>query len=104
MEPNVKTAFEQMLSRLDSIDERCGRMEKGAADSEHARVERDAAVEIRVDQLEQALGTQAASSSTAVVQLQAQEERTSAIDDRLASLEQICNTQAHAAVLFDVRA
>jgi hypothetical protein len=29
MEPNVKTAFEQILSRLDSIDERCGRMEKG---------------------------------------------------------------------------
>jgi uncharacterized membrane protein affecting hemolysin expression len=61
-------------------------------------------VETRVDQLEKALGTQAASSSTAVIQIKAQEERTTALDDRLASLEKVCNTQAHAAVLFDVRA
>jgi hypothetical protein len=34
MEPTVKTAFEQILNRLDSIDEQCGCgcMEKGAAE------------------------------------------------------------------------
>lgn len=50
------------------------------------------------------MGTQASSSSTAVVQVQAQEERTTALDVRLASLEQLCNKQAHAAVLSDIRA
>lgn len=94
MEPNIKTAFKQILCHLDSIDERCGRMEKGAvdseraqevrnaavevhitqlekgaADSERARGERDAAVEIHVGQLEKAVGTQASSSSMAIIQV-----------------------------------
>lgn len=104
MEPNVKSAFEQILSRLDSIDERCGRMEKGAADSDHAREERDAAVKARVVPLEKAMGTQSASSSTAVAQIQAREERATALDDHITSLEKVCNTQSHTTVLFDVRA
>jgi hypothetical protein len=30
MEPNAKSTFEQILLCLDSIDERCGRIKKGA--------------------------------------------------------------------------
>jgi hypothetical protein len=93
MEPNIKTAFEQILRRLDSIDERCGHMEKGAAGSKRACEEWDTEVEIHVDQLEKAVGTQATSSSTAVVQIQAQEECTAALDTRLTSLEKIYNTR-----------
>jgi hypothetical protein len=103
MEPNVKTAFEQILNRLDSIDERCSRMEKGAAEGEHAREEWDAAMELRVNQLEKTMGTQAASSSTTIAQVKAQEERATALDVRLDSLEKVSNTQAQDAILFDIR-
>ena len=49
MEPNVKSAFEQILLRLDSIYERCGQIEKGAADGECDRVERDTTMGFCVD-------------------------------------------------------
>ena len=55
MEPNVKTAFEEILKRLDSIDERCGRWEKTAADSEQERKEQGAAMEHHVAHLEEAM-------------------------------------------------
>ena len=71
MEPNIKSAFEQILCHLDSIDKRYGRMERGTAGSECTREEQVTAVEIPVDQLGKAMGTQAASSSTAVVQIKA---------------------------------
>jgi 3-dehydroquinate dehydratase len=61
-------------------------------------------MELRVDQLEKAMGTQDASSSTAVAQVKAQEECATTLDVRLDSLEKVSNTQAQAAILFDIRA
>jgi hypothetical protein len=94
MEPNVKSAFEQILLRLDSIDERCGRIEKGAADGERDRVDRDTAMGLRVEQLEKALAAGSASTATAVAQVQAQEEREAALDSRLNVLDQFASTHS----------
>lgn len=53
MEPNVKMAFEEILKRLDSIDERCGRWEKTAADIESERKEQGDAMDRRMADLEE---------------------------------------------------
>jgi hypothetical protein len=55
MEPNVKTAFDAILKRIDSINGRCGRLEKTTADSESARKEQGSASERRIAEVEEAL-------------------------------------------------
>jgi len=98
MEPNVKTAFEEILKRLDSIDERCGRWEKTAADSEQERKEQGAAMEHLVAHLEEAMSAQAKNSAD---QIRGLEELGSAIDDRVGMLERFCGEQSHTAIVAD---
>ncbi|KAF0920876.1 hypothetical protein E2562_037554 [Oryza meyeriana var. granulata] len=91
MEPNVKTAFDEILKRLDSIDERCGRWEKTATDGESERKEQDAAMELRVAHLEKTAADfeseykeRDAAMELRVVHL---EERESGVGHRITALE-----------------
>lgn len=96
MEPNVKTAFEEILKCLDSIDERCSQWEKSVADVEVERKELGAAMERRVAHLEESLTDRVEAS---VNQIHDLEEYRSAASHRLGALEQFCSVQAYSAIV-----
>lgn len=104
MEPNVKSTFEQILLHLDSIDERCGWIEKGAADGERDRVERDTTMGSASTSWRKVLAAQSTATATTVAHDQAQEEQEAAIDSCLTALDQFASTHSQATILADIRA
>jgi hypothetical protein len=98
MELNVKTAFDEILKRLDSIDGRCGCLEKTAADSESARKEQGSASERCIAVVEEALSELVEASKGEIRGL---EEFRAGADVRLESLEQFCAAQSYSTIVAD---
>jgi hypothetical protein len=98
MEPNVKTAFDEILKRLDLIDGRCDCLEKTSADSESARKEQGSASERHIAVVEEALSELVEASKGEIRGL---EEFRAGADVRLESLEQFCVAQFYSTIVVD---
>lgn len=90
--------FEEILKRLDSIDKRCGRWEKTAADIESERKEQGDAMDCRVANLEEKVPAQEKTSAAQICEL---EELGAAVGDRTGTLEQFYGAQTHDAIVID---
>jgi hypothetical protein len=98
MEPNLKTVFDEILKRLDSIDGRCGCLEKTATDSESTRKEQGSASEHRIAVVEEALSELVEASKGEIRGL---EKFCVGADVRLESLEQFCVAQSYSTIVAD---